>query len=304
MSPVRVSLVGAGRWGTNIARTLRELENEGLVELGHVVDVDIYRALELSRKYGFRAATTRISEASGDAFIIATPIDTLYRNAAEAMDVAPCVFVEKPAAETHEDAIDLLTLADARGVVHQVGYLSRFDPAVAELLRQVGDKDVYALRFRRLSRRPSHMRAYPVTLDLMSHDIDLAFYITSQSETRPLFSSFAVEGGVPQRAVAGAVYGRVDVVFEADGVLPVKVREIDVLTGRGLIRADLVSRVLTVSTESGSVRIEASGGEPLKEELRVFIERCRGKDVKAPDLRDAVATLRVIDELTRIANKM
>jgi len=304
LSPVRITLVGAGKWGTNIARSLKELEIEGLVDLSYVVDVDVSRALELSRKYGFRALASRVSEVSGEAFIIATPISTLYQNAVEAMDTASCVFIEKPAAETYEEASNLLTLADARGIVHQVGYLSRFDPAVVELVRQISDKHIYALRFRRLSRRPPHMRNYPVTLDLMSHDIDLAFYLLNSREVRPLFSSFAVDGGVPQRAVAEAIYDRVDVVFEADGVLPVKIREIDALTDRGIIRTDLISRVLTVITESGSMRVEASNGEPLKEELRVFVERCRGKDVKAPDLRDAVATLRVIDELTKIAIKM
>lgn len=304
LSSVKTVLVGAGKWGTNIARTLKELELEGLVELSYVVDIDISRALELSKKYGFKAVSSSIYDASGEAFIIATPISTLYQNALEAMKMSSCVFIEKPAAETYEEASYLLTLANARGIVHQVGYLSRFDSTVVELKQQISDKHVYALRFRRLSRRPPHMRSYPVTLDLMSHDIDLAFYILNTREVKPLFSLFDVDEGVPQRAIAEAIYGGIDVVFEADGVLPVKVREIDALTDRGIIRADLISKVLTVVSETGKTQIEASDREPLKEELRVFIERCRGKDVEAPDLRDAAAVLKIIDELTRIANKM
>ncbi|MEM4936469.1 MAG: Gfo/Idh/MocA family oxidoreductase, partial [Sulfolobales archaeon] len=173
MSSVKTVLVGAGRWGTNIARALKELEVEGLVELSYVVDIDISRALELSKKYGFRAAASRICESSGEAFIIATPISALYQNALEAMNAASCVFIEKPAAETYEEVNYLLTLANARGIVHQVGYLSRFDSTIVELKQQIRDRYVYALRFRRLSRRPHYMRSYPVTLDLMSHDIDL-----------------------------------------------------------------------------------------------------------------------------------
>ncbi|MEM1623126.1 MAG: Gfo/Idh/MocA family oxidoreductase [Sulfolobales archaeon] len=304
MSSVKTVLVGAGRWGTNIARALKELEVEGLVELSYVVDIDISRALELSKKYGFRAAASRICESSGEAFIIATPISALYQNALEAMNAASCVFIEKPAAETYEEANYLLTLANARGIVHQVGYLSRFDSTIVELKQQIRDRYVYALRFRRLSRRPHYMRSYPVTLDLMSHDIDLAFYMLNPRKVRPLFSLFAVDSGVPQRAVAEVIYDGADVVFEADGILPVKVREVDVLTDQGIIRADLVSKMLTVATEIGKTQIRTSDREPLKEELRVFIERCRGKDIEAPDLRDAAAVLKVIDELTRVANKM
>ncbi len=301
MNPVSTVLVGAGRWGENIARTLRDLKEEGLVELSYVVDVDFSRAVELSRKYGFRAAARDVGEASGEAFVVATPIDSLYHSSLEALEKTACVFVEKPAARSSGEAMELLEYAEARGVVHQVGYLSRFDPVVAELRRQLRGRTVYALRFRRLSRRPPRMRIYPVTLDLMSHDIDLAFFLLGRRETRVMFSLFVVDGGVPQRAIAGVAYGGVDVVFEADGVLPVKVRGVDALAEDGMIRADLVSGVLEVITESGVSRIEVGGEEPLKAELRAFVERCRGAGVEAPDLRDALEVLRVVEGLSERA---
>lgn len=303
MSSIRTVLVGAGRWGENIARSLKDLEAEGLVDLSYVIDIDLRKAIELSEKYGFKAVAKSIEETSGDAFIIATPIDTLYQNAVKAMNVASCLFVEKPVAENYREAVELLTLAEAKGIVHQVGYLSRFDPAVIELKQRIRERNVYALRFRRLSRRPARMRGYPVTLDLMSHDVDLAFYMLNAREARILFSVFITDGVIPQRALAGAVYDGVDVVFEADGVLPVKIREIDALTNQGIIRADLVSRTLTAVTESGSTRIEVSNEEPLKKELRVFVERCRGKDIEAPNLRDAVAVLQVLDEISKMASR-
>ncbi len=298
---MRTVLVGAGKWGENVARTLRDLKAEGLVELSYVVDVNLSRALELSRTYGFRAAAGSIGEASGEAFVIATSIDALYSSALEAIDRAACVFVEKPVATSPAEAAELLVRAEARGVVHQAGYLSRFDPTVVELGRLLLGRRVYAMRFRRLSRRPPHMRSYPVTLDLMPHDIDLAFFLLGRREARITFSLLAVDGGVPQRAVAGATYDGVDVVFEADGMLPVKIREVDVLAEDGMIRADLVSRVIEVVAGSHGSQVSASGEEPLKAELRAFVERCRGAETAAPDLRDAVEVLKVVEELSRRA---
>lgn len=304
MGAVRTVLVGAGRWGTNIARTLKELENEGLADLSYVVDLDLAKAKELSERYGFREVTDSIDEARGEAYIVATPIDTLYVNALRAASAAACVFIEKPAAQTYREATELFSLIESRKLVHQVGYLSRFDPVVTELRNAIRGRSIYALRFRRLSRRPPHMRSYPITLDLMSHDIDLAFFLLSPREVRAMFSTFVVDAGVPQRAVAGVIYDGVDVLFEADGRLPVKIREVDVLTDEGIVRVDLVSRNLTIKTDRGSTRIEVGNEEPLKKELRVFLERCGGRNLEAPTLREAAEVLKVIDEVSMIASRV
>ncbi|MDW8010378.1 MAG: Gfo/Idh/MocA family oxidoreductase [Sulfolobales archaeon] len=302
---MRAVLVGEGRWGENVARSLKQLELEGMVTLSYVVDVDLSRATEFSKKYGFQSAVSSVSETSGDAYVIATSISTLSKVAREAMEIAHCVFIEKPVAETSREALELLSLAESRGLVHQVGYVSRFDPVVEELKKRVTREEIYGVRFRRLSKRPPRMRSYPVTLDLMTHDIDLAFYLLNQRSAKVVFSLFQIDSsGVPQRAVAGATYDGVNAIFEADGILPVKIREIDVLSEREFLRADLVSRVLTVRGEIGDSRIVIDGEEPLKRELRVFIERCGGKDIEAPSLKDAVAVLELVEEISRAAMKI
>ncbi|MCX8184707.1 MAG: Gfo/Idh/MocA family oxidoreductase [Sulfolobales archaeon] len=302
MSSIEVVLVGAGRWGENIARTLKHLELERLVTLSYVVDVNLSRAIEVSNKYGFRSAVDSIDKTSGSAYIIATPINTLSKVAKKAMEVAHCVFIEKPAAENSREALELLSLAESRGLVHQVGYLSRFDSIIIELKRRVLWENVYGLRFRRLSGRPLYMRSYPITLDIMSHDIDLAFHLLNQREVKTLFSVFQVdEFGVPQRAIAGVTYGDIDVVFEADGVIPAKVREVDVLSEKEVVRADLVSRKLTIRAEASSRQIDVDGETPLRSELRAFVEKCSGRDVEVPDLEDAVAVLKLIEEISSAA---
>ncbi len=294
---VRISLIGAGRWGSNIARALKELEMENLVELDLVVDKDLTRASELRERYGFKRASSDLDSITSEAVVVATSIDSLYLTALRAIDLANCVFVEKPAATNTHQILELLSKAESRGVIHQVGYISRFDITVTELRKWLEKYPPYSIQFRRLSRRPSHMFVHPVTLDLMSHDVDLAFYLLKPRVTKVLFSVLTPNEGVPQRAIAVARYDDVDVLFEADGLLPVKVREVDVLSGGGLLRADLVAGRLTIGTPSGILNVEVKNEEPLKKELRVFVERCAGRDFEAPTLRDALATLKVLEEV-------
>jgi len=294
---LKVVLVGAGKWGSNIARVLKELEAGGLIELHAVVDLDLSRATELSKAYGFRVAERDPTAVDGDAYLVAVPMDFLSSTVLKVVDRARCVFVEKPAATSVEEAVVLLDEVRSRGVVDQVGYLVRFDPVSVELAKLVSQLKPYALRFRRLSRRPPHMRRYPITLDLMSHDVDLAFHILGAEDFKVVSSYLSPTEGPPQRALSVVKYGDLEVLFEADGLLPVKVREVDVLSERALVRADFVSRRILVLSESGVTELRVDSTEPLKEELKVFTERCRGADIKAPTLEDALKVLRVLEEL-------
>ncbi len=296
-----VVLVGAGRWGSNIARALKELEAEGLVELYAVVDLDQGRATEISKAYGFKVAERDPTKVSGDAYLVAVPIDSLFSTVLKVVDRARCVFIEKPAATSSGEAERLLDEVRSRGLVDQVGYLVRFDPVSVELAKLVSQFKPYALRFRRLSRRPLHMRKYPVTLDLMSHDVDLAFHILGLKSFKVVSSYLSPRDGPPQRALGLVEYGNLEALFEADGTLPVKIREVDVLSERALVRADFVSRRISVLSDSGTAELRVDNAEPLKEELRVFIERCYGGDLKAPTLEDSLKVLKVLEELHRLA---
>jgi len=300
---LKVVLVGAGRWGSNIARVLKELESEGLVELYAVVDLDLSKAVELSRAYGFKIAEKDPAAVDGDAYLVAVPIDSLFGTVLKVVDRARCIFIEKPAATSVKEVMLLLDELRSRGVVDQVGYLVRFDPLSVELAKLVNQLNPYALRFRRLSRRPQHMRKYPVTLDLMSHDVDLAFHLLRTESFKVLSSRLSPEGGPPQRALGVVKYGDIEVLLEADGILPVKVREVDLLSERALVRADFVSRKVLVLSESGITELRIDGAEPLKVELKVFIERCHGADLEAPTLEDALKVLRVLEELHRLAGR-
>ena len=107
---MKVGLIGCGRWGENIRRTLDEL---GV--LSWVCDLD-------------EAKNTITDELSleTDAVCIASPATTHYELAINALTNNCHVFIEKPMALRVEEAKEIAVLAEQKGLVCMVGHLMHY----------------------------------------------------------------------------------------------------------------------------------------------------------------------------------
>lgn len=186
MSPgvARVALVGAGRWGKNLLRTLVE---SPACELVAVADVSA-TARAAAHAAAPRAATcASLSEALAhhpDAVVVATPPATHAALTLEALAAGRSLLVEKPLATTVADAARCARAArDASGsgrgapVVAMVGHLLRYHPTATALTElalggELGElRAVYAAR---LSTGGSpHEDAASLLLRLAPHDLSL-----------------------------------------------------------------------------------------------------------------------------------
>jgi predicted dehydrogenase len=92
----------------------------------------------LSHRYGiartFATHEEMLERAQLDAVLICSPNATHARAALNAIDAGLHVLVEKPLCLTHDDARAIGDGAKRAGVVVQVGYMKRFDPAYEALL--------------------------------------------------------------------------------------------------------------------------------------------------------------------------
>ncbi|HIP57683.1 MAG TPA: Gfo/Idh/MocA family oxidoreductase, partial [Ignisphaera aggregans] len=106
---LRVGVVGVGRWGTNHARVLAELQEEGLIEFSAVCDVDEVRARQVAKRFGVPLATTSLESfaRSVDAAIIATPMDSLYPVSRKLLEQGIDLLIEKPVATTSQEVREL-----------------------------------------------------------------------------------------------------------------------------------------------------------------------------------------------------
>ena len=167
--PVRTAVIGVGHQGRWHAQKLADL---GRSELLGVVDIDRQRSRDIAAKHGVEAIDD-ISHLAGvvDAAIVATPTATHHEIVNNLLQCGIHVLVEKPIATTVGEARDLVELAEAKGLVFQVGHIERFNPAVVAMAGKIS-RPLYIESNRIAPFKPRGLDVC-VVLDLMIHDIEL-----------------------------------------------------------------------------------------------------------------------------------
>jgi predicted dehydrogenase len=133
---VRVAVLGAGRWGRNLVRTMYEL---GALEA--VVDPRPEIRSEIEATYPKIAVLPEAKDAfaSGvDAVVIATPAVTHAALALAAIKAGKDVFVEKPFSLNVHEAERVVREAYAAERVLMVGHMLLYQPAIRWIRRYVG----------------------------------------------------------------------------------------------------------------------------------------------------------------------
>lgn len=133
--PVRVGVIGVGKMGLSHLSIARALQN---VDLVGIVDATDY-LLDVLHKYTgvttFSSLEKLLDQARPDAVIIATPTGSHAELVRSALERGVHVFCEKPLTLSADESVELARLADARGLVAQVGYHNRFIATFQEVKR-------------------------------------------------------------------------------------------------------------------------------------------------------------------------
>lgn len=132
MNNHRVAVIGAGYWGKNLLRNFHQLG-----ALAAICDADS------SRLNGYREAYPGIQLQPDfnailnvpdlPAVAIATPAETHYQLARQAILAGKDVFVEKPLCLQEQEADELVELAQKHGRVLMVGHILHYHPAFIKL---------------------------------------------------------------------------------------------------------------------------------------------------------------------------
>jgi len=138
---LRVGQAGLGYWGRNLARNFDEL-----VDLRRLCDASEERRAEFAERYPDAKVTGEFEELLAaddvDAVVIATPVPTHYPLARAALEAGKHVFVEKPPAMRAAEMEELVSLAEARGLVLMPGHLLLYHPAVQKLKELIDDGEL------------------------------------------------------------------------------------------------------------------------------------------------------------------
>jgi len=131
---IKLALIGAGAWGSNLLRNLAHLSSADLVMCCDTDDGRCQTARQ--NNHGIHVCADPdevINSKEVDAVVVATPAVTHYELASRAMRAGKDVFVEKPMTLSLREAEELTKLADREGRVLMVGHLLEYHPAVEKM---------------------------------------------------------------------------------------------------------------------------------------------------------------------------
>lgn len=181
---LKIGVFGVGHLGKFHLNNWKEIPG---VELVGFFDPNDQQAQDVEQKYGlqrFRNIDSLINAC--DAVDIVAPTDHHFHLCQQAIRAGKHVFVEKPLAETLEEARELVKLAQESGIKCQVGHVERFNPAFVAV-KDLGLQPLF-IEVHRLAQFNPRGTEVSVILDLMIHDIDIILSLV-KSDVRSISAS-------------------------------------------------------------------------------------------------------------------
>ena len=322
-----MGVIGTGSMGRNHARIFGEMSG---VKFTAVLDSRADVASEIAGKYGAQPVADLDAFAEQiDAATVATPTVTHFEIARSLLERGKHVLVEKPFTETPEQARELCALAQARGVVLQVGHIERFNPVLSALESRLTQPRF--IEATRLSPYPGRSLDVGVVLDVMIHDLEIILHLVRSPWAQVDAVGVAVLSkrediaNVRIRFENGCVAN-----ITASRISQEKLRKIRVfledaylsldygnqsgyllrLAGEGERESSMIGKFLGLATDSTIVTefagrkivrepVAVDKGEPLQRELASFIECARAGAQPKVGGREATAALELALEITR-----
>ncbi len=294
---LRVGVVGVGHLGKNHARIYHELPEAQLVGIADPGPAaqDIADQFQVPCHKHLDDLIPHV-----DAVSIVTPTPFHLETARPFIEAGKSVLVEKPLANTLEEADELVKLADDHGVVLQVGHIERFNPVLTAAFPYV--KKPLFIECDRIHPFSLRSTEVSVVLDLMIHDIDLVLHLADDELDDVDALGTRVLSPSEDLAIARLSFsGGCTAMVKTSRVALNRSRKIRIFADRSYISLDLVgkrgSRTYLAEgydpadfvDESGRLKvdegeadflqkvlrfenIEIGDAEPLKEELKAFID--------------------------------
>jgi predicted dehydrogenase len=300
---IRVAVVGAGEFGRNHVRVWRELEG---VELAGIVDTNADRAAQIAAEFGTQVIRDldALAAQGVHAVSLAVPTKDHARIGCKLLDAGLDVLVEKPMAASLEEADRLISAARRSARILQVGHVERFNPAVVAAQRIVLRPMFFEVH--RLGIFTPRSLDIDVVYDVMIHDLDILLSFVNS----PVVDLKAV--GIPViTEKVDIAHARVE--FETGTVANVtasrvsteRVRKMRFFQEHEYISLDFVRQdALRIRVTPGDPqpgigfeKLEAMPEEPLRAELRAFLECVRARK---PGVVDGAAGRRALELADRV----
>jgi predicted dehydrogenase len=169
---IKVAVIGTGALGKEHARLYAEMHREGLIECVGVHDHDRTTAEAVAKRHRIPLLESMEEAAEkATALSVVTPTTTHFAIASQLLSLGKHLLVEKPMTDNTTEAKQLVQLAHRHDCALQIGHVERFNPVFNYL--NASAKEPKFIEAHRLSPYPARSTDIGVVLDLMIHDLDV-----------------------------------------------------------------------------------------------------------------------------------
>jgi len=314
---MRAGVIGVGSMGQNHARILSEFG-----ALACVADISPALAKAVAEKHSVKAYSSyqELLRSDVEAVVVVTPTDTHEAIAKDALRAGKHVLLEKPMSGSSKALREIADLARSKGLVLAGGFTERHNPVVAFAKESLGNGEYGELitaATRRVSSMPTRVRDVGVVMDLGVHDIDVVQYIVG-AKARSVYALGGRSSGTGYEDHANILIdfgGGTTGFVEVNWLTPMKVRKLALTCKRNFVEVDYMDQSALVCSssfkplESGNLynvplefdlrRIALKKEEPLKRELRDFMDAVAGRHEPLVSGESAIETLRIAEAALR-----
>lgn len=311
---LRCAVIGVGNMGKNHVRCYSDMEDCDLVG---VSDVNFLLLEETKKQYeifGIDDYKYLIDQKKPDIVSVCVPTALHREVAGYCLEKGVHVLLEKPLAMNIDEGRELLELARANNRKLFVGHIERFNPAVKKVKEMIDAGElgkITAIIMRRVGGFPPQIKDANIAVDLAIHDIDIANYLLDELPNK--IAVHKRKNHIERREDAVEFfleYSTASAYIQANWISPIKVRKLNVTGSEGYLEMDFVNQQITFYksnyekfsekienysdyvlrfSEPDKVVISVAKKEPLKEELKYFIDCvAKNKDVDSQFALDAL----------------
>jgi predicted dehydrogenase len=320
---LRVGVIGCGYWGPNLIRNFSQINRTNVLR---IADLDTKRLDRMKNLYPEVQTTTDykdiINDPDIDIVAVATPVNSHFRLASEALAARKHVFVEKPMTATVEESEKLIAISEENKCKLMVGHTFLYTAAVKKM-KEIVDSgelgDIYYINSQRLN-LGLFQQDINVIWDLAPHDISIINYILEMEPSEVTATGAShINHAIEDVATVNLQYKNNIIAFvQCSWLDPDKVRKITVVGSKKMMVYDDIQptekiRIYDKAVEApehydtyaefhysykyGDILIpKIDGGEPLRTELTHFVDCIENDLVPLSDGYNGLGVVKVLEK--------
>jgi predicted dehydrogenase len=225
---IKFGVIGYGYWGPNIVRNLRSLDTVKVVSICDKSSAALRRAKHAHPDVDVTTDFNEVLTSSEiDAVAVITPVWSHFELAKAALLNGKHVFVEKPFTSTSAQAVELIELAEKKGLQIMVDHTFLFTGAVKKIHQLIDDSTLGKLYYYDSTRVNLGLFQHDVNVlwDLAPHDLAIVDYLIDQRPEAIVATGQAHFNGLTDVAYMTCYYpDNVIAHINVNWLSPVKVR--------------------------------------------------------------------------------